>query len=208
MCLRFVPGNAVTIVLVCAQQRKLVGDEIRICRRQKEASARAAAIGHATIRLLLPFGMVVEVDFGPLEQLQHLFVFVKHVVLTQAAAAKFSLFLTPPKHTLKGAELQKSFWDLSMVPGAYVHVEIDDDMYSEGLDTRQASQQHVYKAFLRSEVLAAQVDTVPVRASPQRAQKKDAQDELPKRAGGKFASSQSSKVAASGKVPKWFKSGK
>ena len=153
--------------------------------------------------------MVVECDFGPLEELQHLFVFVKHTVLKPAFANKFSLFVTPPKRVLRGADLQKSFWDHSMVPGAYVHVSIDTDIYADGLNTEQASQQHIYKEFLQSEVLAAETETVPERVPPPQRGGGEGQGEAaPRRAGGDFASAKSTKVAASGKVPKWFKAGK
>ena len=177
------------------------------CRREREASARAKAIGHATVRLLLPFGMVVQCDFQPLETLQHLHVFTKHVVLKPSFAAKFSLFVTPPKRVFKATDMQSTFWDLGLVPGAYVHVSIDSDIYSEGLNTEQASQKHIYRDFLRSEILAAETDQPPEPERPAKAAEV-ARDEGPKRGGAAFSAAKSTKVASSGKVPKWFKTGK
>lgn len=164
---------------------------------------RANAIGHATIRLLLPFGMVVQCEFQPMETLQHLRVFTKEIVLKASFASKFTLFVTPPKRVFKAADMQSTFWDLGMVPGAYVHVSIDSDMFTEGLNTEQASQRHIYKELLRSEVLAAETDEPPKPQPPKVAA--PALDARPKRGGGEFAAAKSTKVASSGKVPKWFK---
>jgi hypothetical protein len=178
------------------------------CRRERDLAAKAAAIGHATIRLLMPFGMVVQCEFGPLETLQQMFVFVKHIVLKPSFATKFSLFVTPPKRVFKGKDLEATFWDQGLVPGAYVHVAIDSDILAEGLNTEQASQKHIYKEFLRSEVLAVESDTAPEPERPQRKQAPAGQAPSPRRGGGEFNAAKNSKVASSGKVPKWLKIGK
>ena len=152
--------------------------------------------------------MVVQAEFQPLEALQHLFVFVKHMVLKPEYATKFTLFMTPPRRVLKPSDAQTTFWDAGMVPGAYVHVSIESDMFKEGLNTEHASQQHIYREFLRSELVAAETDVAPAPQKPDKEEATAAGAEGPQRAGGEFRSTRSTKVASSGKVPKWFKQGK
>jgi hypothetical protein len=182
-----------------------------LCRRLRDAAQKAAKIGHATIRLLMPFGMVVQCDFHPLDTLQHLHAFVTHVVIKPAFANNITLFVTPPKKVLKGVDLQASFWDMGMVPGAYVHVSIDSDISENGLEvslaSEPASQEHMCKHFLRSEVLAAEVESCP-RAITICSQC-DGRQQGRGRATADTCDFRSTKVAASGTtVPKWLKLGK
>lgn len=162
------------------------------------------------MRALLPFGIIVQCEFAPLDTLQELHTFIHHVVLKPGFAQQFSLFVTPPKRVLKGAELQRTFWDLGMVPGAYVHVSIDSDVLSDGVSTEQASQRHVYQQYLRSEVMAKEVDVAPpLSTGERRAPAGGREGAGPRRGGAEFSASKSTKVAASGgKVPKWLKMGK
>ena len=162
------------------------------------------------IRLLLPFGVVVQANFAPTDTLQHLHAFVKFAVLQPKFRDSFSLFVTPPKTVFKRPDLQATFWDRGMVPGAYVHVSIDVDIATDGLCTEQASQPGVYKQFLRSEVLAREADSLPEpRKAAEQAPPSAGRSQGPTRIGGAFKTSQSSKVMSSGKpVPKWFKMGK
>ena len=152
----------------------------------------------------------MQCDFKPLESLQELHAFIQHAVLKPGFSGKFSLFITPPKRVLKGAELQRTFWDLGMVPGAYVHVSIESDVLSDGVSTEQASQKHVYEQFVRSEVLAKEVDVAPPLSSAERRERSAWREGAASRRGGAdFTASKSTKVAASGgKVPKWLKMGK
>ena len=96
--------------------------------------------------------------------------------------------------------MEASFWDKGMVPGAYVHVGIESDIFADGLCTQQASQPEIYKQFLRSEVMAREVDKVPEPRRPT-AQAAAGEASGPTIVGGQFSTSKSSKVAASGKVP-------
>lgn len=103
--------------------------------------------------------------------------------------------------------MEASFWDKGLVPGAYVHVGVASDIFADGLCTQQASRREIYKQFLRSEVLAAEVDRVP---EPKQAAASPASGQAggPTLMGGQFTTSKSTKVAASGKAPKWFKMAK
>jgi hypothetical protein len=89
-----------------------------VSRRDYEASQKAQAIGHATIRLILPFGIIVQSEFAPLDTLAHVRAFAQHRVLDETCSDCFDLFITPPKHTFSKDDLQKTLWESGLVPGA------------------------------------------------------------------------------------------
>jgi tether containing UBX domain for GLUT4 len=174
-----------------------------VCRKQHESEAKAAAIGHATIRLLLPADMIVQCSFDPNEALRELYAFVEHAVLQPRFAQVFSLFTTPPRQML--STMDATFWEMGLVPGAYVHVSIDDDCLPRSL-TEQSNPMEMCTHLVRNGVLAMKVSVAPgLPRSEQKAIKENVV-QGPRKMGGEFLASSSTKVAASGiKTPKWLK---
>jgi len=84
-----------------------------------------------------------------------------------------------------------------------VHVGIDHAEVAGAL--QQPCQPSVYKAFLRSEVLAREG---PVPEAPVPAKRPAVEADGARLAGGEFKAAGSTKVVSSGKVPKWLKLGK
>ena len=88
--------------------------------REAEAARKAASYGNIPVRIEFPDGMVVQASFAATAPLAELRDLVESALSSEAAAAGFYLFVTPPRTELK--DMSASFYSQGLVPAARVHV--------------------------------------------------------------------------------------